>query len=374
MSKGRNDNNVLAGRQGTRGRNSKNGKIVKRDKHEETEVDIEWVGTILHESLRSWKYEDELFGHQLVELPDSTIIDQCLELSVPERVIYSVLVNRLKNLANPGSDNDNENSKQNIAKSHKFAIGSLNVLRQLTGHVLLIRPDIFRHLTDEDMTKIYGGIYNRVVIEESGPTEGSASQQSAESVETGLDPHADDYFVALRELQRGNTCVLCGQIAEDPRWTACNHAYCYACLMSEMHLAAAHSHSMQCKLCKLPVGQFTDEDKHEKIAKPRWLNKSGKVIPSTKSTAVVNRLKEWLVPSMGEPQAKVVVLTSFKDSIRLLAATFKERKWGFITLTSDLSSAARSESIARFRNDPKIVIMLATTGVGGTGLNLTAAR
>lgn len=363
---GKTKKDTKAVRKGKGGKNAKIAKKAKGDKNDKKEIDVEWVGTLLHESMRSWRYEDELFGHHLTEIPDPTIVDQSLELSVPERVIYSVVGKRLQVLAKGKSDDDDDDADaQKLAETHKFLTTSIKVLRQMTGHVLLIRPDIFRYLTDEDMTAIDNGIHR---------PETSTGQNFAESMETSLDPHANDYFVALRELQRGNTCVVCEQRAEDPRWAACNHAYCYSCLDSEMHLAAEQEQQAQCRLCKLPVGQCTDEAEHEKAQKPRWLNKDGKVIPSAKSSAVVTQLKSWKDPLTGDAAAKVLVFTSFKDSLKLLKATFEEQQWNFTTLTSDLSTTERNENVSKFKTDPRVSIMLATSGVGGTGLNLMNAK
>lgn len=377
--KEKNDLSDKTGRKGKRGKNVKNAtKKLKDDK--KPEINIEWVGTLLHESMRSWKYEDELFGQVLTNIPDPTIIDLTLDLSVPEKVIYSVVYNRLRELAGKKSNNEkdkeqdgNENDPQ-TAEAHKFFVASITVLRQMAGHVLLIRPDIFRYLTVEDMSEIDDRIRNPEIVERSEATGVLAGQPLAESKETSLDPHADDYLVALRDLQRGNTCVVCEQPPQDPRWTVCDHAYCYGCLTSEMHLAAEQGHTTQCRLCKLPVGQCTEEAEHEKNAKPRWLNKSGKVIPSAKSLAVVSQLKTWTDPLTGDPQAKVLVFTTFKDSHKLLGASFKEEGWVFNTLTSDQTPAERNESVSAFKTDPKISILLATSAIGGTGLNLMNAR
>lgn len=53
-------------------------------------------------------------------------------------------------------------------------------------------------------------------------------------------------------------------------------------------------------------------------------DESGKVIPSTKSSMVVDLLKTWRDPLTGDPKAKVLVLTTFKESHKLLAASFEE--------------------------------------------------
>lgn len=364
----KNDKNGRRGRgvRGSRGgRGSRKGKksvIGKGEKEQKKMIDYEWVAAILHECMRSWKYEDELFGQPLTKIPEPNIVDERRDLSLPESVIYSVVRDRLEQLARErAGDEDDEDDHIETAKTRKYVAGLLMVLRQMTGHVLLIRPEFFRYLTDEDMDTIHQQIH------------GSKSTEQPDAAEK-LDSHAHDYLVALRELQRSNTCVLCRQVANNPRWAACNHAYCYGCLESGMNLAAEHGRCVECELCGRPVGKTTDDAEHEKNQKPRWMNEEGKVIPSTKSSAVVNYLKAWRGPATGKPEAKVVVFTSFKDSHKLMATTFEEEQWKFTTLTAEMSLKERNESVCRFNTDPDMFIMLATNGVGGTGLNLMVAR
>lgn len=347
--------NKEKGKNVQRGTRGKYGKKGKDDKNEKKEIDFEWVGTLLHESMRSWKYEDELFGHPLTKIPDPIIKDMRRELSAPETAIYSVVYERLKELANEKADEDDDDDDDNTAKTRTFIAGLLTVLRQMTGHVLLIRPEIFKYLTDEDVDAI--------------------EEKIREATKDNPDPHADDYLEAVRELQKSVTCVVCGQRAENLRWAACNHAYCYACLEDQMHLAAEKSLlKTPCTMCKEPPGRFTDEAEDEQSEKCRWLNKDGKVIPSTKSSAVLELVRSWRDPVIGSPQAKIVVLTSFKAAHKLLAATFKEEKWKYTALTSEMSIAERNESVCRFMNDPDTFVMLATSGVGATGLNLNNAK
>lgn len=142
-----------------------------------------------------------------------------------------------------------------------------------------------------------------------------------------------------------------------------------------MHLAAERDRTdASCKLCKLPLGALTDAAQDAKDEKPKWLDESGRVIPSTKSSAVIDLVQTWRDPTSGDPKAKILVLATFKESHKLLAATFEEKGWNFTALTSEMSNAERNDSMSRFKLEPEIFIMLSTSGVGGTGLNLMAAK
>ncbi|KAI4722237.1 hypothetical protein E4T48_01443 [Aureobasidium sp. EXF-10727] len=308
-------------------------------------INFEWVATLLHESMRVWAYEDELFGQKLTDIPDPIMIDLCKKPSVLESIIYSVIRGRLEQLA---IDRSND---PDTTKAYTFVAGLLTVLRQMTGHVLLVRPEIFRYMTDEDMDTIHNEICDG-------------------SMGANIDPLSNDYIMALTELRRSKICVVCKQAAKDLRWAECNHAYCYRCLEDRLNLTAElDAATAHCALCELPMSVYTDQNK-----KSRWLNESGKVIPSTKSALVVDLLKGWRDPETGDPKAKAVVFTTFKDFHKLLADTFTEQKWNISVLRAEMNPAERAASVKQFDEDPNIFIMLATSGVGGLGLNLMAAR
>jgi SNF2 family DNA or RNA helicase len=337
------------------------------------DIDVDWVAHTLQRCMSRWTHQDMLFGRKLVEIPMPIFKDICRRLSVPEKIIYSTLCERLEELAI-----EMMIDPENI-KTYKFVKGLLTVLRQMTGHVLLIRPVIFRYLTDEDMSTIYNVIYGDRTKEQPKPTQISAEQtikqEPAECVVPDLDPHAEDYIKALRKLQRSTTCVVCGGRTPDILWAECYHAYCQSCLAEIMHHDAEQGlDKPHCKPCGIPMGRLTENAEGVDDETPRWLNESGKVIPSTKSSAVVELLKSWRDPLTGDPQAKAVVFTSFKDSHKFLAATFEEEQWEFTILTSNMSSAEREQSVDEFMEDPDKFIMLATSGVGGVGLNLMVAK
>jgi len=336
------------------------------------DINVDWVADILQRCMGRWTHRDMLFGRRLVDIPEPIFLDICKRLSVPERIIYATVRNRLKALAiEKMTDPDS-------TKTYKFVSGLLMVLRQMTGHVLLIRPAIFRYLTDEDMSTIYDAIYDQKLTKWPTPSqtdEQGIKEESAEPVTPDLDPHAEDYIKALRKLQKSTTCVECEQRTQDVLWAECYHAYCEECLAKIMHDDAEHGFDKpRCRPCGLPMGRLTDQAEDEQDETPRWLNEDGKVIPSTKSSEVVKLLKSWKDPHTGDPQAKAVVFTSFKDPQKFLAATFEEEGWNFSVLTASMSSAEREKSVDEFMDDPDKFIMLATHGVGGLGLNLTAAK
>jgi SNF2 family DNA or RNA helicase len=335
------------------------------------DINVDWIADILQRCMSRWTHQNMLFGRQLVDIPKPIIKDICKRFSFPEKIIYWTLRDRLEALAiEMMIDPDN-------TKSYRFVKGLLMVLRQMTGHVLLIRPVIFRYLTDEDMSSIYNEIHDNGNEEQPEPTQmitnQTIKQEPAEPTE--LDPHAQDYIKALRKLQKSTTCVACGHRTPDVLWAECYHAYCKSCLAEKMHHDAEQGFKKpRCEPCGVPMGRLTDKAEDAEDESPRWLNESGKVIPSTKSSVVVELLKSWRDPLTGDPQAKAVVFTSFKDSHKFLAATFEEEQWEFTVLTSAMSSAEREQSVEEFMEDPDKFIMLATNGVGGIGLNLTAAK
>jgi hypothetical protein len=333
-------------KKGKKYKRSKRNKNAKDDK----KINHEWVATLFHETMRAWTNADELFGYPLTNIPDPLLSEQSRGLSVPESAIYSVVHERLKLVAleaskyveldsEPGAGRDSEpgaekdlgpdtekHPESDDEKAYKFVAGLFTVLRQMTGHVLVLRPAAFKYLTDEDMDIICKAIDRPRV----------------------RDPFADDYIAALRKLQRSTTCTICKQRTQDIRWAECHHAYCEKRLAERMHLAAERGHTdASCELCKSPMGQLTEAAQKARDEEPNWLNESGKVIQSTKSSMVVDLLEKWRDPLTGDPKAKAVVFTTFKESHKILAATFEEKNWNFTTLISDMSRRYRRRRLSR---------------------------
>jgi hypothetical protein len=312
----------------------------RKNTQDDKKINQEWVATLLHETMRSWTYEDELFGYPLTDIPDPKISEHSRSLSVPESAIYSVVQDRVKQCAldasryvEPDTEGDHEpdverqaefdtekhaekdtekdtekNTEKNTEedtetnitrdaqpdaeKAYDFAAGLFMVLRQMTGHVLAIRPVAFGYLTDKDMKTICKRIDKAPV----------------------RNPFADDYIAALRKLQRSTTCTICKKRTDDILWAECYHAYCERCATERMHRAAERGlNDARCELCKLPMGQLTEAAQNAKNERPRWLNERGKVIPSTKSSAVVDLLKKWRDPLTGDSKAKLLSLPHIRN-------------------------------------------------------------
>ncbi|KAI5238120.1 hypothetical protein E4T42_09068 [Aureobasidium subglaciale] len=289
------------------GRGTGKGKVKGKSKGNSKDddkkgVDEKWIAGLLENCMSRWTYEDELFAQLLIGIPTPKIIDWTQEFSAPERIIYSVVCERLLLLA---IDMVNDHSSVDASQYIK---GQLMLLRMMIGHVLTTLTP-FTSLTDEDMTKIFT------------------------QISITADPYAQDYIEALKKIHKNARCA-------GPE-------------------------------VKEAVLEEEEDESEKKVEEPRWLNKEGNVIPSTKSAASVSFLASWRA---ADPQAKAVVFTSFKDSRRFLEATFSQKDWKLTTLTSDMSGAERDASVKRFEEDPEIFIMLAMSGVGEVGLNLTVAQ
>ncbi|MBK9737490.1 MAG: DEAD/DEAH box helicase [Saprospiraceae bacterium] len=70
---------------------------------------------------------------------------------------------------------------------------------------------------------------------------------------------------------------------------------------------------------------------------------------------------------------KVLVFSSFKAHLSLLAEWMKEADIPFVMLTGEVSADKRQAAVQSFQNDDSIQVFLISIKAGGTGLNLTAA-
>lgn len=99
--------------------------------------------------------------------------------------------------------------------------------------------------------------------------------------------------------------------------------------------------------------------------------------PHTKTKALLSHLFRNVEESMLHPEErpiKSVIFSSWTSHLDLLEIAFKENGLnGFTRIDGSMTLRQRNDSLDAFRDDDSIVILLATIGAGGVGLNLTSA-
>jgi SNF2 family DNA or RNA helicase len=74
---------------------------------------------------------------------------------------------------------------------------------------------------------------------------------------------------------------------------------------------------------------------------------------------------------MSEPNRKVIIWSSFVESIKALASRYSQ--YGAVTLYGGTPQVERQEIAARFQSDSAVRVLIANPAAAGTGFTLTAA-
>jgi SNF2 family DNA or RNA helicase len=191
----------------------------------------------------------------------------------------------------------------------------------------------------------------------------------------GKDVNFSSYVSALKS---SNMCVTCNLVAVDARIATCGHYYCFAHLRDVFADAARHGKRAKCvarltkgrkKRCGQPLTQNISAAEDAML--PKWLDKDGNVLPSSKTLAIKSQLLEWFA---NDCAGKVIIFTQWLGFLKILEKVFDKEGWNYTILRGKMSRKARTANINKFQDDPDVRIFISTLKTGGQGLNLTCAR
>lgn len=93
-------------------------------------------------------------------------------------------------------------------------------------------------------------------------------------------------------------------------------------------------------------------------------------MPSTKLTAVEDRLKEWMVMD----GSKLIIFSQFVKALGLISKMCESHGWEALRYQGNMSMREREETIMKFEESDGPRILLMSLKAGGVGLNLTCAN
>lgn len=120
-----------------------------------------------------------------------------------------------------------------------------------------------------------------------------------------------------------------------------------------------------------------------------WISIFGSTMPGSKLSKIRELVKGWI---QEDPDVKIVVFTEFLETIQLLEYICKAEEWKYVCVSNSrfrpvigrlltfsqisgkVAAHIRDKNHQDFQNDISIKILLATTKVGGSGLNLDSAN
>ncbi|KAG4438756.1 hypothetical protein IFR05_005784 [Cadophora sp. M221] len=98
---------------------------------------------------------------------------------------------------------------------------------------------------------------------------------------------------------------------------------------------------------------------------------SSEMPPSTKLTALVKQIKEWIATA---PSDKIIIFTQWRAFAAIDGRVLERENIPFVYFTGDMTIKARQDATAQFRSNPAVKVMVATLKTAGEGLNLEFAN
>ncbi|KAI9663211.1 MAG: hypothetical protein M1821_008259 [Bathelium mastoideum] len=173
--------------------------------------------------------------------------------------------------------------------------------------------------------------------------------------------------------------------------TPCFHVICPSCYPAFLENVGALRTSdgfMTCPICKdyvranffalneSAIAQY-EETEARLRSDPRLAKRVGRYSgPSTKTKVLLEELDKarlWSIAHPNEAPIKSVIFSGWTNHLDLIQIALEERGYTYVRLDGRMQRKQRAISLATFRDDPSVHIILVSIGAGGLGLNLTSA-
>ncbi|KAK4694056.1 hypothetical protein P7C71_g3458, partial [Lecanoromycetidae sp. Uapishka_2] len=340
-------------------------------------------------------YKDKLLGVPLVSLPKNTVHTEKLTLNVVEKTVYNMVRMRCIRAIN-------RFAAHGTVEEHMKMVMRL---RQMTAHLMMVQELMEKEYELADIEDMWDelvaetnesenpekdmmvAIKRMITVREDPskadhPGETPSINGSYQSGQPRTTPPKQPSTLASKfarmlrnfrkegqwtELQTHTLCTSCKEPPEDPIVTSCFHLYCKECLSNLAYEASQNDQDRTaCEKCKqlftssesceglkeLDVEDLTDKIAEEGTKKPRfqltmgYVDHEDKILLSTKTTAVVKLLEQWLKDN---PDRKIIVFS----------------EWHLVWYNGKMSHKSRDKALADFKSIPDIKIMIASLKCGG---------
>lgn len=282
-----------------------------------------------------------------------------------------------------------ENNTKMKGRIYHHVLKAMMILRQISAHGKEL-------LDNEDRERLKGMSAHDAIDLEEGENE----------PEDVKDKKLYEMFTLMQESS-SDLCGICGSRLEEPSADTgtvdkaaaiaiifpCFDTLCPTCFSGWKQAfdaqADGSAHTVKCPICDgwihMSYSTITPgglESYTAEIAEARQTRKQGKVLgeyegPHTKTNALISRLLDTAEESkelMDEHPIKSVVFSAWTSHLDLIEIALKDNGLtGYTRLDGTMTLAARKKALDSFANDDNIIILLATIGAGGIGLNLTSA-
>jgi DNA repair protein RAD5 len=340
-------------------------------------------------------------GEALVPLPPRNIDIEHVELSQPEREIYSHIFARAKRTFTANIE------AGTVMKSYTTIFAQILRLRQSCCHPILTR--------------------NKAVVAEEEAAEAAVDAANGLADDMDLDTLLEKFQAdegeqdaskfgahVLKQIQdeADMECPICSEEPMDEQAvTGCWHSACKKCLMDYIEHQVNKGELPRCFNCREPINARDvfqvirhDEDEDEENVSPAAaltsamdldededdeLYRSTQPISMPKKAATrislrrVNQLSSAKINTLlsqlkklkkSDPTCKSVVFSQFTSFLDLLGPALSSTGISFLRFDGSMAQKERARVLTEFANRPKFTILLLSLRAGGVGLNLTCAK
>ena len=171
-------------------------------------------------------------------------------------------------------------------------------------------------------------------------------------------------------------CAVCLGAYEQLARTACNHHFCFDCIMA----VVGHS-GPRCPLCRSdprPVSRLMPEEAEEvpeeEAEEAEEEEDEGNVPPppALPFTKIARLVEHVAALRRADPTAKILIFTAFDATVVALSDALGDAQSD--TIRGSMAPARRARSLRRFAQEDAVSCLLLTTRTAAAGINLTAAN
>lgn len=312
-------------------------------------------------------HADSIMGRPLVVLPRNSQDTVELEFSTVERALYDSVERRMRRVINVRArEGTLEKGYSHVLlmllrlrqmTAHPFMLqGTIEELFEVEDIERLIDlEDESSDRSSRDMLDVMKTMIRTKAVGAGAPLDSTSGQTLAEEADGGPSTGADtsnslffNFRKYLREMAKQKNwtemkarslCHKCRDVPDIPYVTDCYHVYCLECLttlqqeaaargdmraaccecarvfqesscctgITELEIEAATSESATSTLAITSRSNSRERRDQEKAAL-KWINLRGKILPSTKTAAVIAQIEEW---QRVEPNKKIIVFSQF---------------------------------------------------------------
>ncbi|KAG4444481.1 hypothetical protein IFR05_000072 [Cadophora sp. M221] len=344
--------------------------------------------------------KDKLFGKPIVVLPQDHRSIAELE-SLPSEQILNLAINiRLSELRHETFSNKDER------KRLRSRYAQMTRLRQLTANPDIIAQQIVVLLEVSELKNLQKKVKDMKL---PGRPKAFANMLYHQFSLWIKDKKDKTYLAASEDSAAEEVCLKCSETSEEMFFLKnCKHNFCEICLEEGMtrdledddevfrcpicaksfregHVKPYNAPKAAAKAGKDDPKQSPRKGKDARDFRPtpaahqfcftKWLERFDAreidILPSAKLVGVRDKVDEWTHEA---PDDKIIVFTQFRHFQVMIGCQLEKQKTKFLYFSGDMTAKQREKTIAQFRDDPTIKVMIAGLKCGGLGLNLSFAN